>query len=45
MKYLFQISIFFAREVNKKLRDENDTLRATIESKKSIASHPDVRID
>jgi hypothetical protein len=31
------------REVNKTLRDENDTLRAVIESNKSVASPSDVR--
>jgi len=30
--------------VNKTLRDENDTLRATIESNKSVASPADVCI-
>jgi len=37
------LSFFCYREVNKTLRDENDTLRATIDSNKSVASN-DVRI-
>lgn len=32
----------FSREVNQTLRDENDALRATIESYKSTASPSDV---
>ncbi len=43
--YFYSLLSFFSyREVNKTLRDENDTLRAMIDSNKSVAS-TDVRIN
>jgi hypothetical protein len=45
MKKLLCIIFFsYYREVNKTLRDENDALRAMIESNKSMVSPSDVSI-